>query len=98
MFRHSSEVMVPYRTGSLCKTAYISVNKSAYLQALFFSFLGKKKKWEWGWHHRRGVSPSDINGVGCRLVLQCKCKQAIYASCHERWQTQRMYAQSVLSK
>lgn len=43
MFRHSSEVMVPYRTGSLCKTAYISVNKSAYLQALFFSFLGKKK-------------------------------------------------------
>lgn len=36
MFRHSSEVMVPYRTGSLCKTAYISVNKSAYLQALFF--------------------------------------------------------------
>lgn len=44
MFRHSSEVMVPYRTVSMCKTAYISVNKSAYLQALFFSFLGKKKK------------------------------------------------------
>lgn len=42
MFRHSSEVMVPYRTGSLCKTAYISVNKSAYLQALFF-FPWKKK-------------------------------------------------------
>ena len=33
-------------------------------------YLSLKTKWEWGWHHRRGVSPSDVNGVGCRVVLQ----------------------------